>query len=286
MTPSAAKPTSRHWPGQAGAPCQLHALRLRLRDRPAAGPRVRLLCLWVLERSWQYVGWESGRKCGDDEGEEEEDAERMRPSCVGDREESDPGHEASDREPRQQPWSEGGEQRARLSRPLGHALATAEVSTEHESEEQRERGEKDRRSREHGDGHSHERVSACSRLADRQSLEEDRRLRECPAGDDCGDGERGGVAGCLVALPPDERERRAAGDDRGDQADQAPALDETVVERLSVDTQHGQAGECDRPADETGRERAGAELPLERRFAQPGGVGAEETAARYAAVTT
>src|SRR4029453_8845428 len=97
-----------------------------------------------------------------------------------------------------------------------------------------------------------------------------------PPGEDRGDGERRGVAGCLVAPPPDERERRAAGNDRRDQADQPSALDETVVERLSVETQHGQACERDRPADETGRERAGAEFPLELRFALPGGVRAEE----------
>ena len=97
----------------------------------------------VLDRGWQKIGRESGRKRGDNERKEAEDAERMRPSCVGDGEESDAGHETSDREPRQQPWSEGGEQRARLRRPLGHALATAEVSAEHESEQQRERREED-----------------------------------------------------------------------------------------------------------------------------------------------
>jgi hypothetical protein len=52
----------------------------------------------VLDRGWQKVGWESGRKRGDDEGEEAEDAERVRPGCGGDGEEADPGHEASDRE--------------------------------------------------------------------------------------------------------------------------------------------------------------------------------------------
>jgi hypothetical protein len=105
-----------------------------------------------------------------------------------------------------------------------------------------------------------------------------RKTGDCasPAGDDRGDGDRSGVAGNLVALPPDERERGAAGDDRGDQTDQPPALDETVVERLGIEAQHGHAGERDRPADETGRERADAELPLERRFAELGGVGAEE----------
>src|SRR6266498_4266350 len=105
----------------------------------ANSPRVRFLCTGVLEGGGQHVGWKSRGKRGDDEGEEAEDAERMRPSCVGDCEEPDPGHEASDREPREQPWCEGGEQRARLGRPLDHALATAEVSAEHESEEQRER---------------------------------------------------------------------------------------------------------------------------------------------------
>ena len=60
-----------------------------------------LISAAVLDRGWQKIGWESGRKRGDDEREETEDAERMRPSCVGDGEEPDPGHEASDREPRQ-----------------------------------------------------------------------------------------------------------------------------------------------------------------------------------------
>ena len=101
-------------------------------------------------------------------------------------------------------------------------------------------------------------------------------MRECPAGDDRGDGDCGRVAGGLVALEPDKRERSAAGDDRGEQPDQALALDETVIERLCIGTQHGHATERDRPADETGRERAGAELPLERPFIEPGGVGAEK----------
>src|SRR5262249_58009231 len=102
------------------------------------------------------------------------------------------------------------------------------------------------------------------------------RLRERPAGDDRGDGERRGVAGGLVPLPPEEPERRAAGDDRGDQADQPSAVDQAVVERLGVVAQHGEARERDRATDETGRERAGAELLLEPGLALPGGVGAEE----------
>jgi hypothetical protein len=44
----------------------------------------------VLDRGWQKVGWESGRKRGDDEGEEAEDAERVRPGYGGDGEEADP----------------------------------------------------------------------------------------------------------------------------------------------------------------------------------------------------
>ena len=40
-----------------------------------------------------------------------------------------------------------------------------------------------------------------------------------------------------------------------------------MVEGLGVGAQYRHAGERDRPADETGRERAGAELPLEPRFA-------------------
>jgi hypothetical protein len=35
----------------------------------------------VLDRGWQKVGWESGRKRGDDEGEEAEDAETAQRSC-------------------------------------------------------------------------------------------------------------------------------------------------------------------------------------------------------------
>jgi len=49
-----------------------------------------------------------------------------------------------------------------------------------------------------------------------------------------------------------------------------------VVERLRVGVEHGHTRGRDRPADETGREPAIAELPLERRFAQPRGVRAEE----------
>src|SRR5438477_4883530 len=79
-----------------------------------------------------------------------------------------------------------------------------------------------------------------------------------------------------VARPQDKRQRISHVNDRGDQSDQPPARDESVVERLSVGAQHGHAGERDRPTDETGRERARSELPLERRFAEPGGVGAEE----------
>ena len=49
-----------------------------------------------------------------------------------------------------------------------------------------------------------------------------------------------------------------------------------MVERVRVGSQHGHAAERDRAADETGRERARSELSLERRFAEPGGVGAEK----------
>ena len=137
----------------------------------------------------------------------------MRPGCVGDGEKADPGDEASDRDPRQEAGREGGEQRARLRRLLGGGLAPAEVSAEHESEEQRERRKENRCSREHSDSHGDERVPPCGGLLDCQPFEEDRRLCERPAGDDRGDGERGGVAGGLVTFPPDKRERRAAGDD-------------------------------------------------------------------------
>ena len=150
-------------------------------------------------------------------------------------------------------------------------------------EEQRERGEQDHRSGEHGDDHSDERVPACGRLPDRQSLEEERRLGERPAGDDRGDGERRGVAGGLVALPPDERERRAAGDDRDDQADQPSALDET-------------RGRAARRRNAARRRPASAIAPLTRPAAsarvrnfrsssgspQPGGVGAEEDGGQVA----
>src|SRR5437868_10760807 len=119
----------------------------------ATSPRIRFLCTAVLEGGWQHVGWKSPGKRGDDLGEEAEDADRMRPSCIGDGEETDPGHEASDREPRQQPGCEGGEQRAHVARSLGFALVTAEVSAEHESEEQRERGEENCCSCEQGDDH-------------------------------------------------------------------------------------------------------------------------------------
>ena len=91
---------------------------------------------------------ESRRERGDDEGEEAEHAECVRPGCVGDGEEPDPGDEAGDREPRQQAGCEGSEQRAPLGRLTGGALATAEVSAEHESEEQPERGEENCCSRE------------------------------------------------------------------------------------------------------------------------------------------
>src|SRR5213595_1255725 len=94
----------------------------------ANSPWVSFPCIGVLEGGGQHVGWKSRGKRGDDEGEEAEDAERMRPGCVGDGEEPDPGHEASDREPRQQPRCEGGEQRARGGWLLGLALATADAS--------------------------------------------------------------------------------------------------------------------------------------------------------------
>src|SRR5207253_10357809 len=80
--------------------------------------------------------------------------------------------------------------------------------------------------------------------------------------------------GGFVALLPEKRECGASGDDRGEQADQALTLDETVVEGVRVGMQHGHAGERDRPADEAGCERAGSELLLERRFTEPGGGGA------------
>jgi hypothetical protein len=49
-----------------------------------------------------------------------------------------------------------------------------------------------------------------------------------------------------------------------------------VIKRVRVGTQHGHAGQGDRPADKAGRERARTEFPLERRFTEPGGVGSEE----------
>src|SRR5438034_8020241 len=57
----------------------------------ANSPRVRFLCTGVLEGGGQHVGWKSRGKRGDDEGEEAEDAERMRPSCVGEGEEPEIG---------------------------------------------------------------------------------------------------------------------------------------------------------------------------------------------------
>ena len=49
-----------------------------------------------------------------------------------------------------------------------------------------------------------------------------------------------------------------------------------MVERLARRRAARRGRRARSPRDETGRERAAAELPLERRFAQPGGVGAEE----------
>src|SRR5213078_5099154 len=54
-----------------------------------------LISAAVLEWGWQKMRWESGWERDDDEREEAEDAERMRPSCVGDGEESDSGQEAN-----------------------------------------------------------------------------------------------------------------------------------------------------------------------------------------------
>jgi len=66
-----------------------------LRDRIAvtAGP---LPLHWVLDGGSQQVGWESRRKCDDDEGEKKEHADRVRPARVGDRGEADPGDQAGD----------------------------------------------------------------------------------------------------------------------------------------------------------------------------------------------
>ena len=69
--------------------------------------RTRSLPTSVLARGWQKIGWQSGRKRGDDEGEEAEDAERVRPGCVRNGEEADSGDEARNREPRQQAGCEG-----------------------------------------------------------------------------------------------------------------------------------------------------------------------------------
>jgi hypothetical protein len=134
----------------------------------ASSPRVRFLSGLVLDGGRrQQIGWESRRKCDNNEGEQAEHADCVRPSCVGDGDEADPGHQTGDCKPRQEARREGSEQRARPSRLAGCAFAAAEGSAEHESEEQRERGEQDCCSREHSYDHGDERVPACGSLSDR-----------------------------------------------------------------------------------------------------------------------
>ena len=152
----------------------------------------------------------------------------------------------------------------------------AEPSREHEPEQQRERGKQDHGAGEHGDDDEHERVVRRGRLAHGQAAQQDRVLRERPAGDDRSDGDRGGVARRLKARAPDELERGEARERGHDHGADGVAVQQPLVQRVCVGVQHGEARERQRSREQPGGERARPEARLQVRVVRAHCVSGEE----------
>ena len=155
-----------------------------------------------------------------------------------------------------------------------------ELAREGQLEQQAERGEQDRAAREDGDDHRDQRFVGRRRLLDRQAGQQRRVLRQRPAGDDRGHGQRGGVARRLESPYPDQSQRGDAGEHRDDQRRQTVAGEQPVVERVGVGVQHREAAHGDRSGREPRAERACAELPLELGLPSRAASAARYTAAR------
>ena len=163
---------------------------------------------WRLLRVVGDLGWSHREKADDHEGQQADHADAVRPACVRDREQSDPGDQARASRPGKQARSGGLDDRSGLVRSCDLSLpAGVEAATQNEPEQQRERGkEKSPRRR----ARRRPRARACRgapRPAHREPGKDDRPLGERPASDDRRDGDRGRVASWLVAPPLYECQR-------------------------------------------------------------------------------
>src|SRR5207253_7090954 len=111
---------------------------------------------------------------------------------------------------------------------------------------------------------------------DRKARKKDRRLREAPAGDDRGDGERRAVSRRLVAPAPDERERADARDERDGERRERASGDEPLEQTVGVEAERGESAHRERTGCETRGECAPPEVVLQLRTAAPDRVGGEK----------
>jgi hypothetical protein len=199
----------------------------------------------------------------------------MRPAARTDREETDPGDQGGERKAWRRSGSPQGRRDARR-----RSVGVRKAPGQSEPEEERERREEDDGAAEHGNDDRDLCVVRSSCVLDAEAGKEDGLLRECPAGDRGGDGERRGVASRLVAPSPDKCERPDAGRKRGDERDQAGPVDEAVEETSRVEMQNDEPGDRDRTGHEAGAECAQAEALGETGVPAARCVGAEEDGRR------